>query len=143
MQEFLERDENSAMAPRIEDCVRRKKVYYRKRYLLYTIDNLHKKYKLNEPVKIGRSLFYRLKPFWIVKKQESARDTCLCKTHANFDLMHKKLIALKLLPSESAFDFIKKLVCDPSNQNCMYKLCDTCKNRSIEIPGTWEIIVSG
>ena len=93
---FLERVKNSAMSPAIKDAICKNKIYYRKRYLLDTMDNLHKKHNSEEPIKISRTLFYRFKPFWIIHKKESERDTCLCKTHANFDLILKKMHSLKL-----------------------------------------------
>lgn len=40
------------------------------------------------------------------------------------------MIALKFLPSESVHDLVKKLVCDPSNRDCMYRLCKKCQDKS-------------
>ena len=54
IQKFLERDENSIMAPGIKDCIMKKKISYRKRYLTENLDALHKKYNENEPLKVSR-----------------------------------------------------------------------------------------
>ena len=83
--EFLERDENSSVAPGSRDTITKNKITKQKRFLCDTLDNLYKKYLKYEPLTISKSIFYRYKPFWIVKKELTARDTCLCKVHANFN----------------------------------------------------------
>lgn len=133
IQEFLERDENSVMAPGIKDCITRKGVCYRKRYLIDSMGNLYKKFSAEEPVKISRSLFYKLKPFWITEKKESERDTCLCKVHSNFFIMLEKLFSLKIIGISNKNDFIASLVCDLKNRKCMYRLCEKCKNKKVDV----------
>lgn len=140
VREFLERDENSAMAPGIKDCIRRKKTYYRKRYLLDTMENLHKKYNKEEPMKISRGLFHQMKPFWIGQKKESQRDTCLCKTHENFDLVVRKLRTINLLNTGSKNEIVSQIVCDSSNEACMYRRCSVCKDKKIIVKGTSDTV---
>lgn len=116
VREFLERDENSAPGPGIKDCIRKKKIYYRKRYLQDTLDNLYRKYNQQESLKMSKTTSYRLKPFWIVQKKENQRDTCLCKVHANFDLIVKKLKAISLLKTCKKNEVVDQVLCDSSRK---------------------------
>ena len=94
----------------------------------------------SEPIKVSRSLFYQLKPFWIVEKKESQRDTCLCKIHANFGLLTKKLFSLKLIKTSNIKDFVESLVCKSSQEKCMYRTCEKCKNNIVRIDHNPELI---
>lgn len=141
VQEFLERDENSAMAPGIKDCFKKNKKFYRKRYLLDTMENLYKKYNAEEPMKISRGLFHRLKPFWIVQKKESQRDSCLCKTHDNFDLIVRKLKSVGMIGTASRNEVVTQVVCDTSNRACMYRQCPSCKTKGISVKGSSAQVV--
>ncbi|KAK0156949.1 hypothetical protein PV327_011508, partial [Microctonus hyperodae] len=81
------KDEHSANSPRTRDTITKNKVVKRKRFLLDTMDNLYTKYNKDESFKISRSTFMNLKPFWILKKTMTDRDTCLCKVHENYNFL--------------------------------------------------------
>lgn len=51
----------------------------RKRYLNDTVDSLYKKFCSESNFKISRTHFYRLKPFYVVKKRVTGQDTNVCK----------------------------------------------------------------
>lgn len=74
-------------APGAREFVTRQKQKMRKRYLNDTIENLYKKYTNESGNVISRALFYRLRPFYVVNKKFSARDTSLCKEHTNFQMI--------------------------------------------------------
>ena len=67
-----------------------------------------------------------------MKKKFSSRDTCLCKTHANFDFLIQRLAHLKLVLKNNARKFIESLVCNVNNKDCMYRVCSKCKNRKLK-----------
>lgn len=144
VREFLERDDNSAPAPGIKDCIRRKKIYYRKRYLLDTLKNLYAKYSTEKikggGIKVSWGLFCRIKPFWVVRKKETERDTCLCKIHSNFDIIVKSLKSRNLLQSANKNEVVSQAVCDPSNKACMYRQCNDCKNKQAPLVGNSDVI---
>ena len=120
---FLERDENSCIAPGVRDVITKNGITKRKRYLTDTVDNIHEKYLQTKNLKISRSTFYRHKPFWILKKKFNARNTCLCKHHANYNFLLQRLAHFKFISSSSSYMFIKKFVCDYKNKKCMYRDC--------------------
>ena len=132
---FLEKDENSVIAPGSRDTITRNGVTKRKRFLSDNLQNLFKKYLQEEPFKISRTTFLKYRPFWIVQKTVTGRDTCLCKTHANFSLIIAKLSYLKVLHSNSSHSFIKSVTCDIKNKDCMYRNCINCKNRRVKNVG--------
>lgn len=109
----------------------KKKITKRKRFLLDTVQNLHLKFCSESSIKIARSLFYKLKPFWICARKVSERDTCLCKKHENINLILKKLTRLKMLTSSSTKDFTDLLTCDSSSKACMYRECNICRDKVI------------
>ena len=64
-------------------------------------------------------------------KNCSARDTCLCKTHANFSFIFEKLRQHEIVTEKNASSFVKNVVCDVNSKECMFGECLNCKNRSI------------
>lgn len=90
----------------------------RKRYLNDTITNLHKKFCTNH-FNISFTMFYKLKPFWVVKLKISALETCLCKDHENFDFMFKNCEV------KDVFSFIDALCCHSNKKDCMLRYCVT------------------
>jgi len=60
---------------------------------------LHKRFcGLHPDMKVSRSMFALLKPFWVLRPRMQDRDTCLCQHHENARLLHEKLKQLNALP---------------------------------------------
>ena len=110
---FLENDENSSMSPGKKDTIRTKC----KKFLNDTLSNLYDKYCPENNLQLCRATFYRLRPFRIIQKIVSARDTCKCKTHTNMEYLIKKLVYLKLIKVQNVREFIKLHTCDNNNEN--------------------------
>lgn len=130
--QFFEDAENSCQAPGKRDYITKNKNQQQKRYLLHTMKELHKKFKVQTGYnKISYQTFVKLKPFWVVHKKLHQRDTCICITHANFKFKLCKLKLLKLLKTDSSLNLLRKSVCDVGNKDCMYGVCLNC---SLKIP---------
>lgn len=129
---FLEKDENSSNGPSAKVQVTQNGLTVRKRYLNDSLPNLNKKYRTASKTKVSRATFYRLKPFWIENKRLSSRDTCLCKTHANFDFLIQKLHLLKVVPC-NRYDFISLILCPTPSQACFYRSCKSCPNLDAQL----------
>ena len=100
-----------------------------------TIQNIHAKYLAEYPSsKISYSLFCRLRPFWVVIPTERDRQTCLCKLHANMQLVVSKLNLLKILDSDNLDSIVQKVSCNVNAKDCMYGDCMSCKDP--ELPMT-------
>lgn len=123
---FYVEDENSSPSPRVVDTVTRKRVKKRKRFMTDTVANLYKKYRATVENPVQKSLFYFLKPFWVVTKDVNARNTCLCRYHTNFQYMLDRLHSFKIVESRSISDFAKDVCCDPRKKECMLRECHKC-----------------
>ena len=71
IKDFYLRDENSVLSPGASDFITRKKIKERKCFLSDSVGSLYKKYckeYRNEPdLLVCRTLFFKLKPFWVLK----------------------------------------------------------------------------
>ena len=133
--EFLERDDNSKVKAGKKATITRMKEKKQLRLLNDSLKNLHAKFLMEEKMKMSYSMFCSLKPFWIVKPLEKDRDTCLCKIHENFNFKVERLYKEGVVHSNNAEEVIKEVVCNPESKKCMYKECDICKDKSIQLEG--------
>lgn len=134
VKQFLENYENSAICPGKKDIIKKNGKIFRKRVLQDTLTSLHQKFCKETKKKISLNTFLKYKPFWIIKSKMSARNTCLCKTHANFDLILQKLCKLKVVSSPSSRNFTELITCNSNSKACMYRECRVCINKKIPMP---------
>lgn len=132
VKEFYLRDENSSPAPGSSEFLTKNGVKQRKRYLNDTINNLYKNFCDTSPVKVSRGLFYRLKPFWVVRQKLSARNTCLCKQHSNFGFIFDRLKSLGVIKDKDVRSFLQSMRCNVKDKKCMYGECVKCNNKKVE-----------
>ena len=128
---FFNKDENSSNAPGVRDYKTKNKIKRRIRYLNDTIRNLYKKFCSESEYKISKSLFYKLKPFYIVKKKVYQRDTNVCKSHSEFEFLLDRLHYHKLVSTKSVKQFLSSICCDITRKECMFRECDACRNLCI------------
>lgn len=137
IQEFYLRDECSRIAPGKADTVTCKSVKKQKRYLNFSVKQLHKNFiKLNN-IKVSYSQFCANRPFWVLVPKTSLRETCLCLKHENFRLLFIKMKLLKMHDYNQPDDLIKSLCCDDKmEETCLERKCVNCLNKKI----TWNEI---
>ena len=82
------------------------------------IDNLYRKFMSETNIVISRALFYRLKPFWVVKQNISARDTCLCKQHVHFKSILDTLYRNGIIKENNCQSFSESMCCDITKKDC-------------------------
>lgn len=126
---FYLQDEHSAPSPRVRDIVTRCGVAKRKRFLCDTLMNLHKKYCATVVDPVGKSLFYALKPFWVLRKDVNDRNTCSCRSHANFKFMLDRLFSLQISPTNNIVDLVPLFCCDVDEKKCVLRECADCCDR--------------
>lgn len=139
IQHFLCREDNSRMKPG-KKATRTKNKDKRQIYLLNdSMKNLHLKFLAeNKDRKLSYSLFCQLKPFFVRQPNEKDRETCLCKRHENLQYKANKLKQMKLIDTCDLDDLASQITCQTENKDCMYRTCNTCKNKSVTI-GAHEI----
>jgi len=127
VQSFFEEDANSSLAPGKNDTITYRKDKKQKRYLVSSIEKLHKKFLQSHNFRVSYSSFCRLKPFWVVQPKVTARNTCMCIKHANFQFLIDKLHQQKVIAQKQAADLCKVVCCDPARKECMFKECSRCQ----------------
>lgn len=85
--EFFEEDCNSRLCPGKKDSITKDKIKKQKRLLQDTMKNLHTKFIKKKYISLSYTMFCRLRPFWVVAPNIHKRDTCLCITYENMDLI--------------------------------------------------------
>lgn len=133
---FLLKDENSRVCPGKKDTITFHKQKKQKRYLNDTLKNIYEKFKKSYPtLKISYPTFCKMRPFWVLQPNVSARNTCLCLMHTNMALVISRLHSLKIIQEKTPEEVIQSLTCTdkPSIENCLVKKCEQCQNKTIKI----------
>lgn len=132
--QFLEEDCNSILAPGMNDTKTYRKNKKRKRYLRDTLLNLHKKYNKEYPdKKVSYATFCKEKPFWIMKPKITARETCLCIKHSNFQYLIDKMHLLKLTDIKLSTLLSEVVCCSKLQKPCMERKCKRCQHKKIPL----------
>lgn len=77
--DFFCRDDNSRLTSGKKETMTREKTKQQKRYLNFSVDFLFEKFKSENPnSSIGRTTFYKGRPFFVVKPKINDREQCLC-----------------------------------------------------------------
>lgn len=77
-----------------------------KRILSNNLRVLHKTYNTQNPkYTVGYSTFCKWRPFWVTFPSR-ARDSCLCKTHENFELLIKALHVNNIIKENNSDDIL-------------------------------------
>jgi len=130
--DFYFRDDISYQAPGKKDTIIIKengeKKTLQKRYLLYTLNELYQLFiEENPQVVIGSSSFKDLRPCNVLYKSATPQNLCLCVYHENISLLLQSLNQnIHNLNSIDLNSFVKLLVCDDTQELCMFSNCTQC-----------------
>lgn len=94
--------------------------------------NLHTKYLSSHNIKLSCSFFSKLRPFWILQPKCSDRDTCLCVTHSNLDLLLQSLNQSNLISIPNHQTLLESMCCNRYNETCLAGECPNCMTKQIE-----------
>ena len=131
---FYVRDDVSRTTAGKKETITRNKMKMQKRFVLDTLENLHRKFVAENPtIAVSYSLFCRLRPFWVLLPDLKSRDTCLCKLHENLMLMAEKLLKMQMIPSANLEQLVTSCCCTTSSKTCMYGSCSICKDLAISL----------
>ncbi len=126
------RDDISYQAPGKKDTIMIKendlKKTLQKRYLLYSLRELHQLFIQENPnITISRSSFQDLRPSNVLYKSSTPQNVYVCVYHENISLLLKALDEqIYGLKSIDLNAFVKLLVCDDTQQACMFTDCNRC-----------------
>lgn len=105
----------TTQAPGKRDFITFNKLRKQKQYLQNSMLHLHRKFCDENPFIISYSLFCQLRPFWVIRRKITERDTCLCIQHENMDLLTKRLYDQKILSGSSIDKLIDEQMCCPKD----------------------------
>lgn len=129
---FLESDLHSKMCPGKRDYCTKKKVTKQKRYLNDTLRNLHKKFLATHPnIPISYAFWCKNRPFWIVHRKVSARDTCGCTPCSNMTLIVQALFRVSVVEKNNTSDIINLFCCENKTEKCLLRECKKCKTKKV------------
>lgn len=141
---FLLRDDVSRMTPGSKQTITQKKQKMQKRLLTDTLKDLHRKCLSEGHGPLSYTTFCRLRPFWVVTPSDADRNTCLCKTHENTQLMANVLHSRGILSTKSTEDIADSVVCNAKEKACAYGECRECLLNAVSTlkqPGVAEVCV--
>lgn len=119
IREFYENDENSRIGAGKKEFITVRKESKQKRYLQDSLKNLHRAFLDTHQYKISYTNFCQQRPFWVVYPKDKNRDTCMCKLHANVDLLLQALYRNKIIAEKSHQELLGSLVCNIKNVACL------------------------
>lgn len=131
---FLEDDESSRLTAGKKETITRNKQKKQIRLLNDTMQNLHKKFKLNINRKISYSLFCKYRPFWVLIPNEKTRNTCLCIIHTNVSNLVKTMKNSKMINSSTPLELVKTICCNENNklkELCLERKCQNCIGKDL------------
>ena len=77
---------------------------------------------------ISYSTFCKLKPFWVITRHVSDRDTCICIRHENILLVCQQLKNLNIFEKAHPDELIEsKMCCLQVTIPCLLRRCQSCK----------------
>ena len=125
IKEFLERDDNTKIAPSKKDTITDMFV------------NSHSKYlKKNRLIFVLNFILQIASFLGICVTQEKKRETCMCIMHTNAKLMAEKLKQLGIMEESNLDRIVKQLCCRSTGTNnrkdCMFRNCKTCYNQKFD-----------
>jgi len=125
---FFQDDACSRVCPGKKDCITKSKFKKQKRFLNETVGNLYKKYCKEHPTStVSFYSFARLRPFWVIKPQVTARDTCRCTVHANMEMLVNRVHELKIIEEKSPLNVMESICCNKNTVACLQRKCNICK----------------
>lgn len=136
--EFFLCDDVSRATAGVKETVTRNKIKKQKRYILQSMKKLHIKFCSTFNKKISYSCFVKNRPFFVVAKKDSDRDTCLCRIHSNIDMKVKALLKQKLLNNTDTHQIASEIVCNRRSYACMNNICKQCKDRQYPIATAYD-----
>ncbi|CAH1154504.1 unnamed protein product [Phaedon cochleariae] len=130
---FLESDLNSKMCPGKKDYCSRNGKIKQKRYLNDTMFNLHKIFLKKHPnIPVSYAFWCKNRPFHIVSKKVSSRDTCSCMVCLNMTLLIGTLSRLNVIKENNSNSVISSFCCENRTEKCLLRDCPECENKNIQ-----------
>jgi hypothetical protein len=124
--EFYCRDDNSRTTAGKKETRTRGGQKSQIRYMHYNVETLFFKFVAEYGDVMSRSLFFSLRPFYVLCPSLKNRDTCMCMCCANCQLILDAGFGQGLVATKDREVEVRKIVCSDSSPSCMYRECGKC-----------------
>ena len=136
--DYYNRDDMSRWTPGKQEYITLKdekgeKMKLQKRYLQMTCGELYALFKAENPeIKVGKSIFYGLRPKNVLLSSNTPHNTCNCKVHGNIFLYLEALhnSSKRIIPTYTQ-EFPNSLVCEDANHACYFNNCEACRDGAL------------
>lgn len=98
-----------------------------------TCGELYALFKIENPeIKVGKSIFFDLRPKNILLSSNITHSTCNCKVHGNIFLLMEALhkSSKKVIPIYSQ-EFPSSVICEDAKHDCYFNNCEACKDGAL------------
>lgn len=130
IKEFFESDDISWVSPLTKQ--RSPKSTTAVRNMTLSIRESYAEFKSRHPdVKVGLTLFSKLRPSHVKSFKETPENMCVCSIHANFGYLIFALYTFDksvFAAFSSIKTFLRTVVCIESTDDCFLNECDACKD---------------
>lgn len=132
--EFYLRDDVSRQMPGMKDFKSFKNASGKKekiqlRYMMMTCEHALEIYNLENPLhRSGKSVFYQLRPAFVLPASKTPHDVCSCQYHQDMYLLFDSLSGFIADEIDSMKELTVKLVCCTDNFGCMSNNCEECSD---------------
>lgn len=135
---FYERDDVSRMTSGKGEIITRNKVQKQRRYLLDNIYNLYQRYlNTNQRFLVSRAVFYKNKPFWVLKPKVGNRETVQCERCTNVQFMADVLHKNSVIKVQDIKKHADDMYCDFErghiNEKCYERECSECSGLVVSL----------
>lgn len=82
-------------------------------------------------IPISYAFWCKNRPFWIVHRKVSARDTCGCTPCSNMTLIVQALFRVSVVEKNNTSDIINLFCCENKTEKCLLRECKKCKTKKV------------
>lgn len=131
IKDFYLRDDISRQMPGMKDFKSFKnalgvKEKIQLRYMMMTCEQALVVYNLENPENCsGKSVFYNLRPAYVLSASKTPHDVCSCQYHQDMYLLFDSFSRF-IIEVDSMKELLIKLVCSPDSFKCMNNSCEQC-----------------
>ncbi|WAR22348.1 LOW QUALITY PROTEIN: hypothetical protein MAR_016322 [Mya arenaria] len=128
---FYIRNDNSRLILGKRQTKSLRKIRKQRRFLLFDIKTLYKKFLSEGKTKTSYSVFCRLRPFFVVFPRHSDRNTCMCKVCNNTEIMAealKRVSAIESADLNTCLERMKRIVYTVNVKACRERSMDVNKD---------------
>lgn len=110
----------------IKNSATGKRELHQKRYMMLTVKEAYEVFKQETGISAKKSIFYQLRPKYVLPVSETPHNMCVCQYHANFNYLLEAVNGLCENFPYKGKELLPSVCCDTEKESCMLGDCETC-----------------